>query len=421
VTSDAPTPPEVPATGRVAWFHCYAGIAGDMALGSLVDAGAPAEELFALLRRLPLGGWSLEFESVTRAGLAATRAVVRVPETGVVRTFAHVIGLLEEARLPERVHRRALAAFRALAEVEGRLHRRPVAQVHFHELGGHDTVIDVVGTACALEVLGVEEVAASAVATGSGVVRSSHGLLPNPSPAVVSLLKDAPIVGLAVPVELTTPTGAALLAAWATGFGPMPAMVVEASGYGAGARELDGIANCTQVVLGRRVASSAEGSLPPGQPLALLETNLDDVTGETLAHAIGALLEHGAYDAWATPVLMKKGRPGHLVSVLCEPSDAARLRALLEAETGTLGVRGLLLERWAAPREVVEVEVFGYPVRVKVTPRRAKAEHADAARVARALRRPLREVVAAAEAAWEAQRGTPEDGGREPGGDGSAS
>lgn len=404
MTSDAPVAPPSSTSGRVAWFHCYAGIAGDMALGSLVDAGAAPDELFGLLRRLPLGGWSLEFEPVTRAGLAATRAVVRVPEGGVVRTFGHVVGLLEEARLPERVHRRALAAFRALAEVEGRLHRRPVAQVHFHELGGHDTVIDVVGTACALEILQVDEITASAVATGSGAVRSAHGLLPNPSPAVVALLEGAPTVGLALPVELTTPTGAALLAAWATEFGPMPAMVVEASGYGAGSRELEGIANCTQVVLGRRQPSVPEGSLPPGQPLALLETNLDDVTGETLAHTIGTILEHGAHDAWVTPVLMKKGRPGHVVSILCDPSDAPRLRAVLEAETGTLGVRAVVVERWAAPREVVEVEVFGHPVRVKVSPRRAKAEHADAVRVARALGRSLREVVAAAEAAWEARQ-----------------
>jgi uncharacterized protein (DUF111 family) len=165
----------------MAWFHCFAGIAGDMALGSLVDAGADVDEVVSLLERLPLGGWRLEVEQVLRGGIAATRAVVSVEDNVVVRTHAHIIGLVEEARLPERVTRRALATFAALADVEARLHRRPVDQVHFHEVGGHDTIVDIVGTAAALEVLGIDEVRASPVATGLGMVRAAHGMLPNPS------------------------------------------------------------------------------------------------------------------------------------------------------------------------------------------------------------------------------------------------
>lgn len=391
--------------GRIAWFHCFSGIAGDMALGSLVDAGADLRELERLLERLPIGGWSLEFEPVLRNGLAATRAVVGVRGDAMVRTFPHIMAILEEARLPDRVRDRAIAAFSALAIVEGRLHRRPPAQVHFHEVGGHDTIVDIVGTASALELLDVATVTASPVATGLGMIRSAHGMLPNPAPAVVGLLEGIPTIGRDVSAELTTPTGAAILAAWGSSFGPMPPMTIEASGFGAGTRELDDLPNCTQVVIGTPVGEGASSAQGPGQQLVVLEANLDDVTGETLAHTVAALLDDGALDAWVTPVLMKKGRPGQIVSVLCDPVLAGELRRRLESETGTLGVRAHGVERWAARREGDEVEVEGFPVRVKVSPGRVKAEHADAARVAGQTGLPLREVAARAEEAWLQREG----------------
>ncbi|MGH3849962.1 MAG: LarC family nickel insertion protein, partial [Pseudonocardiaceae bacterium] len=175
-----------------AWFHCFSGIAGDMALGSLLDAGADLDEVRTLVNRLPVSGWALEVEPVLRAGVAATKVHVRTDEDGVVRTYAHICGLVEEARLPERVRARAQATLAAMAEVEGRLHRRPPAQVHFHELGGIDAIVDVVATCAALEVLEVDEIWSSAVATGSGMIRCAHGILPNPAPAVVALLQGIP-------------------------------------------------------------------------------------------------------------------------------------------------------------------------------------------------------------------------------------
>jgi uncharacterized protein (TIGR00299 family) protein len=386
-----------------AWFHCFAGIAGDMALGSLLDAGAEPSELQRLLERLPIGGWSLEVEPVLRCGIAATRAVVRAKDDGVVRTFRHITGILEEARLPDRVRDRAMGAFSALAEVEGRLHRRPTAQVHFHEVGGHDTVVDIVGTAAALELLDVETVTSSPVATGIGIVRTAHGILPNPSPAVVRLLAGAPLWGRDLNVELTTPTGAAILAGMASGYGPLPHMVVEATGFGAGSREIDDLPNCTQVVVGTPRQEPSGG----GQPLVVLETSVDDATGETLAHAVAALMDAGALDAWLTPVLMKKGRPGHIVSVLADAGLVESLRAILLDETGTFGVRSHEVVRWPVSRQMDEVEVGGLPVRVKVSPGRVKAEQADAARVARRLGMPLREVLSRAEAAWRERSQTP--------------
>lgn len=385
---------------RVAWWHCFAGIAGDMALGSLVDAGADLDAVVEVLRGLPIEGWRVSAEPVLRAGVAATQVSVEAEETGVVRTHAHIAGLLTEARLPERVRHRALVTFAALAEVEGRLHRRPPSQVHFHELGGIDAIVDIVGTCTALEILGIDEIYASAVATGTGMIRSSHGALPNPAPAVVELLRGAPTYGRDLQVELTTPTGAALLAALTVGWGPMPAMRVEVTGFGAGSRDLDGLPNCTQVIVGR--ATLAEGAaveslVATGHPSVLLEANLDDATGEVLAHAVSELLAAGAHDAWITPMIMKKGRPAHVVSALCDPALADQVAKVLMAETGTLGVRGQTVTRWLARRQREEVEVDGFPVRVKVSPGRVKAEYDDVARVARRVGRPIREITWRAE------------------------
>ena len=384
---------------KAAWFHCFAGIAGDMALGSLIDAGADVAEVRTMLDRLPMAGWSMEVEPVMRGGIGATKVDVVVADTAVVRTYAHITGLIDEARLPERVANRAQATFAALADAEGHLHRRPVAQVHFHEVGGVDAVIDVVGTCAALEVLGVDTVWSSPVANGMGMVRSAHGMLPVPAPAVVELLRGAPSYGRDVPYELTTPTGAALLAATVTGWGPMPAMRVGAAGFGAGSRDLEGLPNLLQVVLGETAAE--EPARPePGQPVMLFEVNVDDATGETLAHTITALMEAGALDAWLTPILMKKGRPAHTVSVLTDPALADQVAGVLVGETGSLGVRGESLERWPAARVQYQVEVEGVPVRVKVGAGRVKVEHDDAARAARRTGLPLREVVSRAEEAW---------------------
>jgi uncharacterized protein (TIGR00299 family) protein len=394
-----------PAT--LAWFHCFAGIAGDMALGALLDAGADAGEVTALLRRLPLPGWDLAVDHPMRGGITCTAAVVSVTGDLVARSHAAIVSLIGEARLPDRVADRALRTFRLLAEVEGALHGRRPEAVHFHEIGGHDSVVDVVGTAAALEVLGVDRVAASAVATGTGTVTTAHGVLPNPAPATVRLLRGIPAYGRDVRVELTTPTGAALLAALATSFGPMPAMRVTASGFGAGAGELDELPNCTEVVIGRVGAApggaGGQGGTAghePGQPVLVLEANLDDATGEQLAHAVGALLDAGAHDAWITPIVMKKGRPGHTVHVLGDPSLSARLRAVLRSTTGTFGVRAAAYERWPSARSVTSVEVDGEPVSMKVGPERAKPEFDDVVRAAGRTGATPREVGSRAEEAW---------------------
>jgi uncharacterized protein (TIGR00299 family) protein len=384
-----------------AWFHCFSGVAGDMALGALLDVGADLDEVRGLLERLPVSGWSIEAEPVLRGGIAGTKLHVHAEETTVVRTAAHIQGLVAEARLPDRVQHRAAAVFSALADAEGRLHRRPPDQVHFHEVGGIDAIVDVVGTCAALEVLGVDTISCSPIAVGLGMVRAAHGIIPNPAPAVVELLRGIPTRGVDLSVELTTPTGAALMAALAEDFGALPRMTISATGFGAGTRELADRPNLTQVVLGQ--ALDAEHHSTDGQPVVLLEANVDDATGEVLAHAVAQLLEAGAHDAWLTPIVMKKGRPAHTVHALVDPALVGQVATVMADETGSLGVRGTRLERWPAPRRTDRVVVDDLSVRIKVSPGRVKAEHDDAARVAQRSGRPLREVMAEAERRWREQ------------------
>lgn len=379
----------------IAWFNCFCGVAGDMALGALIDAGADPDEVRDIVAGLGVPGWELIVAGTLRGGIAAADVKVDVAESGVVRTASHILGLISEADLPERVRRRALAVFRALAEVEARLHDRPVEQVHFHEVGGVDAIVDIVGACAALEVLDIGEVHVGPIAQGQGMIRGAHGHLPIPAPATVELLRDAPVFGTGVNLELTTPTGAALMAALATRFGPMPAMTVAAVGYGAGDRELDDRPNVTQVVIGEKATA-----LTAGQEVRLLETNVDDVTGEMLAHTIDRLLAAGAHDAWVTPAVMKKGRPAHVLSVLGDPAVAGALADVMLSETGSLGVRAAALQRWPRARSEAEVLVDGHPVRLKVASGRVKVEYDDAARVAALSGRPLREVMDLALEAW---------------------
>jgi uncharacterized protein (TIGR00299 family) protein len=379
------------------WWHCFSGVAGDMALASLFDAGASPEDVVPGLRRLPVGGWELTPRPTMRAGLAATELVIEVEQDGVERTWADIAKILSAAALPERACRRAERVFMALAVAEGRLHGVAPEKVHFHEVGSTDAVLDVVGTCLALESLGVDVVYASPVAVGTGTVRSAHGLWPNPAPAVLELLKGAPVQGTDQAHELTTPTGAALLAGLAVSFGPLPALEVKATGYGAGARDTPGTPNVLQAVVGQLPAPAHPLAGATSRQLRVLEANVDDVTGEVLAHTIATLLATGALDAWAVPAVGKKGRPAHVLSALAQPEDVPALVTVVLQETGALGIRQQTVERWALARSAVEVDVAGHNVRVKVGPYRAKAEYDDCAAAAAALGLPVREVARLAE------------------------
>jgi pyridinium-3,5-bisthiocarboxylic acid mononucleotide nickel chelatase len=385
-------------TGRVAYFNCAAGVAGDMLLGALIDAGADASVVEATVAGLGVAGWTLSFERTQRGGITATHAVVETEGEGHPhRPVSEIRGLLDDADLTARVRDRAWRVFDTLAAVEAAIHGVPADEVVFHEVGAIDAIVDVLGVCAALDALGVDRVVSSAVAVGHGTVRTSHGDLPNPPPAVARLFatRDVPIVGVDTTMEISTPTGVALLVALADSFGALPAVAVESVGWGAGTADPAGRPNVVQVLIGTPAAAATAPR--PGRTAVVLEVNVDDVTGEVLAHTVAALLAAGAHDAWAAPIVMKKGRPAHTAAALVDPADVDRLATVLLAETGSLGLRATSVERWPQRRAEATIDVGGHPVRVKVADGRAKPEHDDAVAAARALGRPLRDVLREAE------------------------
>ena len=382
----------------IAFFDCFSGIAGDMVLGALIAAGVPLEAIASPLEKLPLEPFELEAVRVERLGINATALRVRATEGAVVRPYASIRSIVEDAELPARPKAHALRIFQRLAEAEAIVHGRDVAHVVFHELGGVDTIIDVVGTALGLEHLGVERVHASAVATGMGMMRTEHGMYPIPGPAVVELLKEVPIYSRGIPNELVTPTGAAILAATAVSFGDIPPMRVARVGYGAGTRELD-IPNVLRVLIGEAAGEDSEfGPVPAVQ----LEANIDDMNPEFYEYVLERLFAAGAQDAWVTPITMKRGRPAVTLHVLCGPGEESACREVVFAETTTLGLRRRAVEKWTLPREIHTVELDGGSVRVKVARGPGGAvtgiapEYSDCAGLARETGRPLKEIFATA-------------------------
>lgn len=389
---------------RVAHVDPFSGASGDMLLGAVVDAGVTLERIVEILDGLDLDGWSVSAETVTRSSIGATRVHVTAREDGVVRTWSNVRELLGGARLPEPVRARALATFRRLAEAEARIHRREVDLVHFHEVGALDAIVDIVGVCAGLDMLGVQRLTCGPIAQGAGMTRSEHGLLPVPAPAVLALLAGAPTYSTGETVELCTPTGAALLAEWADEWTELPPMVVDVVGYGAGARELTR-PNVVRVVIG-------EAACDGGAAQALvLATAVDDLSGELVPAVLDALRAAGAHDAWACPVVMKKGRPGVELVCLADPGLGDALRRVLFTQTTTLGIRGWLVDKWALERRWVTVEVAGQPVRLKVgvldgTVVNVAPEFEDAQAAGEAAGLPVKEVLARARAAWRADAGT---------------
>lgn len=384
-------------THRVAWFHPFSGIAGDMTLGALLDAGADLDFVVATLNGLNIEGWALSTEQVNRKGISATRAVVDAPEQHHHRHWTDIRLLLEQADIPDRVKTRSLIVFEVLAIAEGKVHGVSPEDVHFHEVGALDAIVDIVGSCAALESLDIEQVASAPVAVGIGTISAAHGTLPNPPPAVVNLLEDIPTVGVDVNLELTTPTGAALIKGLAEPIGPLPNMTITGSGYGAGTRDLLDRANVTQVIIGT-ATSAGSGSGHLTESVIELATNLDDITGEQLGRSITELMDAGALDVWVTPIVMKKNRPAHTLSVLSTPSQATELADLVTSLTGSLGVRSRQLERVVVQRRTVSVNLDGHDIDVKVSDVRVKAEFDDVTVAAQALGLTIQEVAARAEA-----------------------
>lgn len=388
---------------RLAYVDCVGGMAGDMLLGALLDAGADADLVRSGLSRLAVEGLELRVGRTRRGPLDAARVEVRAPPAQPHRGLREVGELVEGARLPPRARERALTTFDRLAVAEGRVHGIAPDEVIFHEVGAADAVADVCGVALALESLGVERIACSPLPVARGIVASAHGPLPLPAPATLALLEGAPLHGVEGDEELVTPTGAALVAALVKGFGPLPALRLEATGYGAGARELGRVPNVVRVLVGEAEEVAAPA---PTETVSLVETNLDDLSPELVPDAAQSATAAGALDVWTTPAGMKKGRPGVVVSALVRPEREAAVAEALLRSTTALGVRVARLERFELEREWRAVEVSGEAVRVKLGRLDGEVvnvapEHDDCARAAERTGRPTVSIWSAALAAGE--------------------
>ncbi|MFV1986796.1 MAG: nickel pincer cofactor biosynthesis protein LarC [Gemmatimonadota bacterium] len=381
---------------KIAYFDCIAGASGDMILGALVDAGLPADTLRNRLDDLHLDGFELRTRKVSKNGFQATKVDVVVEDDATVRHLPQIVAIIEGGDLSRAVKDAANAIFHRIVETEAGIHGTTIERAHLHELGGVDTIVDVVGALIGLEELGVEEVFASPLPVGRGFVSGAHGQIPLPAPATLGLLRDVPLVGTDIEAELVTPTGAALLSSLSAGFGPIPAMSLEAVGYGAGTRDLK-IPNVLRVLLGHGDESAGPGEPVLSETLSLLETNIDDQNPEWYDHATDRLFAEGALDVWLTPAAMKKNRPGTLLSVLCRPGDAADLTRTLFLETSTLGVRESSVTRRSLPRSEATVETSFGPARVKVAhvgggSAKVSPEYEDCRRLAARHGVPLREI-----------------------------
>ena len=430
---------------RIGYFECFSGISGDMLLGALVDAGVSFELLEKTAAALNVGA-HLESRIVMRGGLSATKIDV-VPEQGTGirdqgsggahghehehshhdhepnahphghehehthehshaahRPLSAILGIIAAAPLSDAVRARASRAFQLLGEAEAAIHSVPVEQVHFHEVGAVDTIVDIVCAAAGCEALGVERWLSSPLNVGSGTVRCQHGTLPVPAPATLVLLGDAPVYSAGTPMERVTPTGAAILRMLDVAYGSLPAMRVEASGYGAGGRDTPGEPNLLRLLVGEETATQAEAAT--GEPVAVIEAVIDDSTPQLLAYVSELLLEAGAWDVYRAAVQMKKGRSGVQMTVLSSPERMPALRDLILRETTTIGLRWRMENKMALHREFAEAQTPWGPVRIKIARwpdgsiANAAPEYEDCRKLARKHAVPLKQVMQAAIRAW---------------------
>lgn len=347
---------------KTLYFDCFAGASGNMVLGALIAAGVDANSLKSELNKLGLPDFELVVEKVDRSGISSTHVRVEIPDEKNHRHLPEIERIISESGLSPSVKERSIATFRRLAAAEASVHGIELKKVHFHEVGALDAIIDIVGSCIGFEMLGIDQFVASKIHVGSGFVDMAHGKFPVPPPAVAELLKDISFYSTDIEGELITPSGAAIIATLCDGYGSIPEMTLECTGYGAGTRTYDRFPNVLRVMIGE----TAEGSNRTGsETLAVLETNIDDLSPQILGHFMDRALAEGALDCWFTPIQMKKNRPATLVSVLCRAADQRKFLDLFYRETSTIGVRVRSVERHSLDRESTAVETEFGEVKVK--------------------------------------------------------
>jgi uncharacterized protein (TIGR00299 family) protein len=388
---------------KIAYFDCFAGAAGDMIVAAMLDAGLDAEFLKAQLATLGLKNLDIKISQTTRAGLRALSFLPVVPKHQHERNLEQINEIITQSKISERAKKTAIAVFEKIARAEGAVHGKEPNDIHFHEVGALDSIVDIVSASIGFEALGLDKIYCSALSVGGGTIECAHRLLPVPAPATTELLKGVPIVGGPKQLELLTPTAAAILTTMVDRFCPLPAMKIEAIGYGAGSLKSEEFPNVLRLIIGQAV-DEAEAN---ADSVCLLETNVDDASGELIGSVMEKLLSSGALDVFTTPIYMKQGRPAEQISVICKIEDAQRLEQILFEEGLTFGVRRQILQRSKLARQFLTVQTEFGEIRIKMgilggKVVNAKPEFSDCVSAAKKHKVAVKAVLDAAMAAYRA-------------------
>ena len=350
----------------IAYFDCFSGISGDMTLGALIDLGVPVEFLKEGLTGIPLTGFDLSVSQLSRNGIMAKSVQVTTKNDKTSRNYAEIESLIKQSPLSEGVREKSIEIFSRIANAEATIHGCPKDEVHFHEIGGIDAIVDIVGTAIGLDYLGIKRIVSSRIPLGSGFVSCRHGTLPVPAPATLGILKGVPVYGTGIPHELVTPTGAAIIVSLAESYETIPEMIVEKTGYGAGKRDLGSMPNLLRIIIGAEPNYHFGRQMEYGDDsIVVLETGIDDMNPEVFGFLMERLFEDGALDVYWIPIFMKKNRPGTMVQVLCPADRKDVLIHCILSETSSLGVRYYHVSRRVLTREHMMVKTAYGEIQVK--------------------------------------------------------
>ncbi len=384
----------------IAYFDCFSGISGDMMLGALIDAGVPLEKLKDKLYCLPVKGYKLRINKVKRAGFKATKTDVVLQSKGKrqkaeVKKWRDIEQVIKRSTLSQNIKEKGRKIFKRLFEAEAKIHGSRYDRIHLHELGAIDCIVDIFGTLIGIEVLGIDTVYSSALNIGGGTIKTEHGLLPVPAPAAVELLKGKPVYASNIPFELTTPTGAVLISSLAKGFGPLPNMYISKIGIGAGSKDFKEQPNILRMFIGQDAKESKGGV---NNMISIIETNIDDMNPQVYEYVMDKLFKTGALDVFLTQVVMKKGRPGIKLTVLCSEDKRGKLIDIILKETTSIGLRFYKAERKILQREIKSVKTKFGNVRVKTSQldkaiRKISPEYEDCKKIAKKFNIPLFEVM----------------------------
>ncbi len=392
---------------KIAYFDCFSGISGDMTVGALLDAGLKIETLEKELKKLGLSGYQLEVNKVVKKGISATQFKVRIKEEGVERRFKDILTILEKSKLDEEIKKETKKIFFNIARAESKIHRKDLDKIHFHEIGGLDSIIDITSAVIGIKTLGIEEIYSSALPVGKGFVKCAHGVIPVPAPATLELLKNIPTYSGGIESEMITPTGAGIIGTLAKSFRERPLMKIERTGYGAGEKEFT-IPNLLRVSIGEKILKdehSKDGYV--SDEAVLIETNIDDMNPEFYDYIMERLFSQGALDAFLIPIQMKKNRPAHMLSIVVYEQNLKEILEVLFSESTTLGVRIREIKRLRLAQQNFIAETKYGKIKVKVgifkgEIKNIAPEYEDCKKMAKQHQVPLKEVYE--ETKWSVQQ-----------------